>query len=392
MILRAPSPGERLLIGVSVGSGISATGAAQAGADLLMALSSGVFRRRGKPSLAGYLPYANSNELTLELLARELAPLHLDLPLVAGLHAADPTTELDELIERAVQAGATGVNNYPTIGLVDGAFGAALAEEWPFEREVELIGRAARAGLLTVAFVVDEPSMRLMVEAGAQIICLNLGLTEGGLTGPARAMSLAHAARRADSVLSACEQLNPQAIRMVYGGPVRTGADMSFISALAPIHGYIGGSTFERLPYEDGMRAAVSAFHRAGQLPRTITNPRGNPVDVAMAYVAEHYGRDCTMGRICELTHLSRSHFSTLFTEQIGMPFRDYVINYRMEIAARLLRDSDSSLRAIAHLVGYRDYPQFSRMFAKHHGQPPIKYREESRNFPPDTSAPSCPQ
>ncbi|MDO5724170.1 MAG: phosphoenolpyruvate hydrolase family protein [Flaviflexus sp.] len=387
MILRAPTAGERLLVGVSVGSGISATGAAQAGADLLMALSSGVFRRRGNPSLAGYLPYANSNELTLELLARELAPLDLDLPLVAGLHAADPTAGLNDFIERAVAAGASGINNYPTIGLVDGNFGAALAEEWPFEREVELIRRAAESGLLTVAFVVDEPSMRLMVEAGAQIICLNLGLTVGGLTGPARAMSLAHAARRADSVLGACERLNPQVIRMVYGGPVRTGADMSFIAALAPVHGYIGGSTFERLPYEEGMRSAVDAFHGAGQLPRTAESAPGNPVDAALAYVAEHYGRDCTMGRISELTHLSRSHFSTLFTEQIGIPFRDYVINYRMEIAARLLRDTDSSLRAIAHLVGYRDYPQFSRMFAKHHGRPPIKYREESRRLPPDTSA-----
>lgn len=184
-LLRAQINVNGHIIGAAVGSGMTAKFAAMGGADLLLALSAGKYRIMGRSSFASYFCYGNSNEQVMEMGQRELFPIIEETPIIFGLMANDPSLHLYEHLKEIKAAGFSGIVNFPTMALIDGKFREALEEEGnTYQQEVEAIHLARYLDLFTIAFVTTEDETKQMIEAGADVICVNLGLTKGGFLGP----------------------------------------------------------------------------------------------------------------------------------------------------------------------------------------------------------------
>ncbi len=257
------------IIGVAVGSGLSAKQAIAGGADFLLALNAGRFRMAGISSLAALLPYANSNEMVLDFGSREIVPRAGAKPVIFGACATDVTINQDALIAKILGRGFRGVNNFPTVGLIDGTVRQALEDcGLGFQREVEFIAKAAKAGLFTVAFVFDEHQGEAMAAAGADIICAHLGLTVGGKTGAKHAMSLESGVQLVNRIFTAVDRLYPGKIKLIYGGPVSTPEQTEYFYANTGAMGYIGGSSFERIPAETTIEEVTGKFKNFIRLKR----------------------------------------------------------------------------------------------------------------------------
>lgn len=243
-LLRAQINVNGHIIGAAVGSGMTAKFAAMGGADLLLALSAGKYRIMGRSSFASYFCYGNSNEQVMEMGQRELFPIIKDTPIVFGLMANDPSLHLYEHLKAIKEAGFSGIVNFPTMALIDGQFREALEEEGnTYKQEVEAIHLARYLDLFTIAFVTTEEETRQMIEAGADVICVNLGLTKGGFLGPKRHLSIEDARRMTDKIYALCNEMNPDIIKMIYAGPANTPIDMQYMYQNTECQGYIGGST-----------------------------------------------------------------------------------------------------------------------------------------------------
>lgn len=251
----------RPIIGVAVGSGLSAKQAVAGGADFVLALNAGRFRMAGLSSLAALMPYGNSNETVLRFGAAEIIPQAGGKPVIFGACATDITTDHEALINGIRQNGFHGVNNFPTVGLIDGVFREALEERHlGFACEVGFMAKAARAGLYTVAFVFDPEQARAMAQAGADIVCAHLGLTAGGKLGNKHAVSPENGVELVNDIFAAAEQENPASIKLIYGGPISTPQQMEYFLSRTDTVGYIGGSSFERIPAEKTIEEVTGQF------------------------------------------------------------------------------------------------------------------------------------
>ncbi|MBP2111263.1 phosphoenolpyruvate hydrolase family protein [Paenibacillus silagei] len=373
------------IIGVSTGTGITAKVAADSGADFILMLNSGKFRQMGRSSLAGFLPFCNSNEMVMDFASKEIVPLVRDTPVLFGLNANDPTREMSLYIEEIKARGFAGVNNYPTVGLIDGVFREALEEDGiSYDREVEAIRLAHQQELFTVAFVFDEAQAVQMAEAGADVICVHLGLTVGGLLGARKVVSLEAAKAKALRILTACGEVKPEVIKMIYGGPVKTPVDVQYMySNNTQIMGYIGGSAFERIPSEQSITAITRDFKRLGKLDEDdlmvkmlsgITR-HYDYVEFVKEYVAQNYSEEVVFADLAKVAHVSRSYLSSLFKKEVGCSFQNYLVGFRMQKAAILLQAPHLQLSEVSAMVGYPDYAQFSRMFKKLMGSSPKQYK-----------------
>ncbi|MEK5465517.1 phosphoenolpyruvate hydrolase family protein [Paenibacillus sp. FSL R7-0210] len=373
------------IIGVSTGTGITAKVAADSGADFILMLNSGKFRQMGRSSLAGFLPFCNSNEMVMDFASKEIVPLVRDTPVLFGLNANDPTREMSLYIEEIKARGFAGVNNYPTVGLIDGVFREALEEDGiSYDREVEAIRLAHQQELFTVAFVFDEAGAVQMAEAGADVICVHLGLTVGGLLGARKVVSLEAAKAKALRILTACGEVKPEVIKMIYGGPVKTPVDVQYMySSNTQIMGYIGGSAFERIPSEQSITAITRDFKRLGKLDEDdlmvkmlsgITR-HYDYVEFVKEYVAQNYSEEVVFADLAKVAHVSRSYLSSLFKKEVGCSFQNYLVGFRMQKAAILLQAPHLQLSEVSTMVGYPDYAQFSRMFKKLMGSSPKQYK-----------------
>ncbi|SDF71082.1 phosphoenolpyruvate hydrolase family protein [Sporolituus thermophilus] len=260
---------HRPIIGVAVGSGFSAQQAAAGGADFLLVLNAGRFRAAGVSSLAALMPFANSNELVFDVGCKEILPRVKNTPVVFGVCATDPTTDHDSLIASIIKNGFHGVNNFPTVGLIDGVLRSALeAEGLGFDREVAFMARAVDAGLFTVAFVFDPLQAQKMARAGVDIVCAHLGFTAGGRTGIKSALPLEDGLKLAGEIFAAVDAENSRAIKMVYGGPIITPQEADFFYANTGAVGYIGGSAFERIPAETKIEEITGQFKSIATLQK----------------------------------------------------------------------------------------------------------------------------
>lgn len=365
-------------IGVAAGSGMTARYAAAGGANFILALSAGKFRQAGLGSIASLLSYENSNQLVMDFGVRELLPAVQDTPVFFGLHATDPTIHLYEYLQTIRDKGFAGINNFPTIGMIDGHFRQALEQEGVcFQQEVEAIRIAHFLDLFTLAFVFDETQARAMIEAGADAVCVHLGLTRGGTKGAKRALSLEMARVKMDQIMAVCESLRPGILLMIYGGPIGQASDLQYFYRNRLCRGYIGGSAFERIPVEKAVMETTQAFCNAAQVPDDTLHCRSEVDDLAFIryYIEKNYPDEIRLSHIADFLHRAPSYLSTKFKAAEGCSFTEYLISYRMDKAAALLRDSESSLVHIADAVGYRDYAQFSKMFKKYKGVSPSDYR-----------------
>lgn len=372
-------------IGVAAGSGMTARCAVRGGADFILALSAGHFRQIGLGSFSSLLCYANSNELVMTFGTRELLPAVSDTPVIFGLNATDPTINLYEYLKNIQERGFAGINNFPTVGLIDGTFRNALEQEGiAFEREVEAIRIAHFLGLFTVAFVFDREQAKAMIEAGADVICVHLGLTVGGQKGAHKAVSLELARIKMDDIMAYCEQLKPGIIQVVYGGPISRPKDMPYFYQNPYCSGYIGGSAFERIPVEKALTETVQEFRSCGNMSelneyqRLIRRKSTDDVQFMKDYIEENYSESITLGDAAALLYRSVPYLSTKFKKTVGYSFTEYLVRVRLGKAEEMIRKSNISLKRISDAVGYCDYAQFSKIFKKYYQESPSVYRRNA--------------
>ncbi len=249
------------IIGGGAGTGLSAKCEEAGGIDLIVIYNSGRYRMAGRGSLAGLLAYGNANDIVVEM-AREVLPVVRRTPVLAGVNGTDPFLILDEFLDRLIALGFSGVQNFPTVGIIDGTFRQNLEETgMGYALEVEMIRAAAARDLLTTPYVFSEAEARAMAEAGADIIVCHLGLTTGGAIGAETALTLADCVPRIDAWAAAARQVNPEAIVLCHGGPIATPEDAAFILKHCPgCNGFYGASSMERLPTERALTETTRQF------------------------------------------------------------------------------------------------------------------------------------
>ncbi|RST54253.1 phosphoenolpyruvate hydrolase family protein [Variovorax sp. MHTC-1] len=258
---RAKIAAGRPIIGGGAGTGLSAKCEEAGGIDLIVIYNSGRYRMAGRGSLAGLLAYGNANEIVCEM-AREVLPVVKNTPVLAGVNGTDPFMIPEEFLQRLIGLGFSGVQNFPTVGLIDGTFRANLEETgMGYALEVRMIERARALDLLTTPYVFSEDDARAMAAAGADIIVCHLGLTTGGSIGAETALTLSDCVQRVNLWAAAAHAVNPEAIVLCHGGPIATPEDARHMLAHCPAcHGFYGASSMERLPVEAALTETTRRF------------------------------------------------------------------------------------------------------------------------------------
>jgi len=259
--LRAKIAAGRPIIGGGAGTGLSAKCEEAGGIDLIVIYNSGRYRMAGRGSLAGLLAYGNANEIVCEM-GLEVLPVVQHTPVLAGVNGTDPFMIPDQFLKRLIDLGFSGVQNFPTVGLIDGTFRANLEETgMGYGIEVELIKRARALDLLTTPYVFCEADAQAMAGAGADMIVCHLGLTTGGAIGAGTALTLAGCVSRINAWAAAAKAVNPEVIVLCHGGPIATPDDAQHVLARCPAcHGFYGASSMERLPVETALTDTTRRF------------------------------------------------------------------------------------------------------------------------------------
>ena len=249
------------IIGGGAGTGLSAKCEEAGGIDLIVIYNSGRYRMAGRGSLAGLMPYGDANAIVVET-ASEVLPVVKNSPVLAGVCATDPFRLMDRFLDELKRIGFAGVQNFPTVGLIDGTFRANLEETgMGYGLEVDMIAKAREKDLLTTPYVFDEDSAAAMAGAGADIVVCHLGLTTGGSIGAETALTLNDCPALVDAWAEAALKVNPDAIVLVHGGPVAMPDDAEFIlKNTSNCHGFYGASSMERLPTEVALTDQTRAF------------------------------------------------------------------------------------------------------------------------------------
>jgi predicted TIM-barrel enzyme len=251
------------IIGGGAGTGLSAKCEEQGGIDLIVIYNSGRYRMAGRGSLAGLLAYGNANEIVVEM-AQEVLPVVRHTPVLAGVNGTDPFLLLEPFLAKLIALGFSGVQNFPTVGLIDGTFRANLEETgMGYGVEVDMIRAAHQADLLTTPYVFSTADATAMAQAGADIIVCHMGLTTGGAIGAETALTIDACVPLIHDWTKAATAVNPEIIVLCHGGPIATPDDARFILENCPgCHGFYGASSMERLPTEVALTETTRKFKR----------------------------------------------------------------------------------------------------------------------------------
>jgi predicted TIM-barrel enzyme len=249
------------IIGGGAGTGLSAKCEEAGGIDLIVIYNSGRYRMAGRGSLAGLLAYGNANEIVQEM-AREVLPVVKRTPVLAGVNGTDPFAIMDHLLDELKALGFSGVQNFPTVGLIDGTFRANLEETgMGFGHEVDMIRLAHEKDMLTTPYVFNAGEAEAMAQAGADILVPHLGLTTGGAIGAQTALKLEDCPALITEWAEAARRIRPDILVLCHGGPISSPEDAAWVLRNTPgIHGFYGASSMERLPTEVALTAQTRAF------------------------------------------------------------------------------------------------------------------------------------
>ncbi|WP_311750376.1 phosphoenolpyruvate hydrolase family protein [Proteus columbae] len=249
------------IIGGGAGTGLSAKCEEAGGIDLIVIYNSGRYRMAGRGSLAGLLAYGNANEIVMDM-AKEVLPVVKHTPVLAGVNGTDPFCNFDKFLDEVKATGFAGVQNFPTVGLIDGNFRANLEETgMGYGLEVDMIRKAHEKGLLTTPYVFSREDAIAMAEAGADIIVPHMGLTTGGNIGAETALTLADCVPLINDWAKAAKAVRSDVIVLCHGGPIATPEDAQYILDNCPdCHGFYGASSMERLPTEVALTATTKKF------------------------------------------------------------------------------------------------------------------------------------
>ncbi len=249
------------IIGGGAGTGLSAKGEEAGGIDLIVIYNSGRYRMAGRGSLAGLMPYGDANSVVMEM-AGEVLPVVKNTPVLAGVCSSDPFRLMDKFLDEVKSAGFSGVQNFPTVGLIDGNFRANLEETgMSYQLEVDMIAMAHEKDMLTTPYVFSTEDATAMARAGADIIVCHLGLTTGGSIGAETSLKLADCPAIVDEWSEAALAVKPDAVVLVHGGPVAMPEDAEFVlKNTRNCHGFYGASSMERLPTEVALVEQTKKF------------------------------------------------------------------------------------------------------------------------------------
>lgn len=259
--LRAKVAAGRPIIGGGAGTGISAKMSEAGGVDLLVIYNSGRFRMGGRGSLSGMMPYGDANAIVMDM-AREVIPVVKSTPVLAGVCGTDPFRLMKLFLRDVAAAGFSGVQNFPTVGLIDGTFRANLEEtDMGYGHEVDMIRQAAEMGLLTTPYAFNPDEARAMAEAGCDILIPHMGLTTKGSIGAHTALTLEDSARNVQAMHDAAKRVKKDILVLCHGGPIAEPSDAQYIlDHTEGIVGFYGASSMERLPVEPAIANRVREF------------------------------------------------------------------------------------------------------------------------------------
>ncbi|MDT8307523.1 MAG: phosphoenolpyruvate hydrolase family protein [Anaerolineae bacterium] len=259
--LRAQVEAGRPIVGTGAGTGISAKFAEAGGADLIIIYNSGRYRMAGRGSLAGLMPYGDANGIVVEM-AAEVLPVIKDTPVQAGVCGTDPFRLMPVFLQELKRIGFSGVQNFPTVGLIDGDFRANLeATGMGYDKEVEMIAEARRQDLFTSPYVFDPEQARAMAEAGCDLLVGHVGLTTSGSIGAGVALSLDEAIDKVMAMAEAGWAVRGDLMVICHGGPFDEPENVGqALQRMPGIVGFFGASSIERLPTERAIRGQVEQF------------------------------------------------------------------------------------------------------------------------------------
>ncbi|ACI51183.1 conserved hypothetical protein [Gluconacetobacter diazotrophicus PA1 5] len=249
------------IIGGGAGTGLSAKCEAAGGIDLIVIYNSGRYRMAGRGSLAGVLAYGNANQIVMDM-AREVLPVVPNTPVLAGVNGTDPFVDFDVFLDDISRVGFSGIQNFPTVGLIDGNFRKNLEETgMSYSLEVDVVARARRKDMLTTPYVFDVAQAKDMAGAGADILVAHMGLTTGGSIGAETAFTLEDSIKLINEITDAAKTVRDDVIVLCHGGPIAMPADaQKVLDACPDCHGFYGASSMERLPAETALVEQTRTF------------------------------------------------------------------------------------------------------------------------------------
>lgn len=261
---RATLAAGQSLIGAGAGTGLSAKCSEAGGADLLIVYNSGRYRMAGRGSSAGLLAYGDANAIVMEM-AGEVLPVVQRIPVLAGVCGTDPFRLMPHFLRQVQDIGFAGVQNFPTVGIIDGTFRQTLEDTgMSYQLEVEMMATAHELNLLTAAYVFDLDQTQAMVEAGVDLVVPHMGTTTSGMIGAKQAMSLEEAVERVGKLCLRAKEFNPEVLVLCHGGPIASPSDVSYmLGQLQDLDGFFGASSVERLPTEIAIVENMRQFKSA---------------------------------------------------------------------------------------------------------------------------------
>ena len=259
--LRHQIASGKLIVGAGAGTGISAKFLEAGGIDCIIVYNSGRYRMAGHGSLAGLMPYGDANQIVVDM-AREVIPVIKNTPVLAGVCASDPFRLMPAFLKQLSELGFSGIQNFPTVGLIDGTFRANLEEtNMGYEKEVELIQLAHEMDLLTSPYAFNTKEAELMTQAGADIIVAHMGLTTSGSIGAKTGKTLDECVTLVQEIRNAAHAINQDIIVLCHGGPIAEPKDAEYVlSRTKGVHGFYGASSMERLPVEVAITERTKEF------------------------------------------------------------------------------------------------------------------------------------
>ncbi len=254
------------IVGGGAGTGLSAKCEEAGGIDLIVIYNSGRYRMAGRGSLAGLMAYGDANAIVMEM-AAEVLPVVKKTPVLAGVNGTDPFRQMDVFLDEVKRVGFSGVQNFPTVGIIDGTFRANLEETgMSYGLEVDMIAKAHARDMLTTPYVFNEDEAAAMAKAGADIIVCHMGLTTGGSIGAGTALKLSDCPALVDKWSEAALKVRRDVLVLVHGGPVAEPADAEFVlKNTKNCHGFYGASSMERLPVEVALTEQTRKFKEIGR-------------------------------------------------------------------------------------------------------------------------------
>lgn len=259
--LKAEVAAGNVLLGAGAGTGISAKSAEAGGVDLIIIYNSGRYRMAGRGSLAGLMPYGDANQIVVDM-GNEVLPVVKDTPVLAGVCGTDPFRIMDIFLKQLKEQGFAGVQNFPTVGLIDGVFRTNLEETgMGYDLEVEMIRKAHELDMLTTPYVFDADQAKKMAEAGADVLVAHMGLTTKGTIGAKTALTLDDCVEKIQAICDAGRAVNPDIMVLCHGGPIAEPEDAEYVlSRTKGVEGFFGASSIERFATEVGIKQQTEAF------------------------------------------------------------------------------------------------------------------------------------